>query len=299
MRGLPRALSVTLSVLLSVVSAGAQEPPAEGPEPPPPATPAPEPQATPAPPLLPGPKPPPGPRDDKRRTMKSYASNLGYNVLGVLTPGNHKPLLLTAAITAPSFLLDDEAKQYFVDHPHENFGKIGSAIGGTIAVAGVTIGMFSAGRIARGDNFRATTYDLSQAIIVTQVYTQALKFTVRRERPDGSNNLSFPSGHSSNAFTVASVVARHYPKLAIPTYGLATYIAVSRIAANKHFLSDVVAGAGLGWGIGRVVVRRNGRPPDVQPGKAAEPPPQETTWQVAPWRGPSGDGQGLTVSVSF
>lgn len=282
--------ALVLSLAAGAPCAGAQELPTP---------PSPEAPASPAPPLIPGPKPARVRPDDKRRTMKSYGSNLAYNFLGVLTRGNHKPLLITTAITAPSFPLDDEGKQYFADHPHESWGKIGAQLGGSLAVAGLTVGVFSAGRISRGDKFRATTYDLSQAIIVTQVYTQGLKLAIGRERPDESNNVSFPSGHASNAFTAATVIARHYPKLAVPGYGLATYIALSRMAANKHWLSDIVAGGGLGWGIGRVVVRRNGRPPDVQPGKAGEPPPDRATWQITPWRGPRGDGRGLAVVVTF
>jgi membrane-associated phospholipid phosphatase len=285
-----RLTAVVLSVVLltssGAVSAAVQDPP-----------PADPPKA--APPLIPGPGAVRVPPDDKRRTMKSYGSNLAYNFLGVLTRGNQKPLLITAAITAPSFLLDDEFKQYFADHPHENWADIGATIGGTVVVAGLTVGFFSAGRIARGDKFRATTYDLSQAIIVNGVYTQAIKFAVGRERPDKSNNQSFPSGHASNAFTAASVISRHYPKLAIPGYGLATYIAVSRMAANRHYFSDIVAGAGFGWSVGRVVVRRNGRPPDVKPGKTGEPPPDKSTWDIAPWAGPSGDGRGLALTIAF
>ena len=289
-----RLASLAFSVLLltgGMPWAAAQEPP--------PAPPRPESPATPAPPLIPGPGAARGRPDDKRRTMKSYGSNLAYNLLGVVTRGNHKPLLVTTALTAPSFLLDDEGKQYFADHPHENWGKIGAQLGGSLAVAGTTLGVFSAGRIARGDKFRATSYDLSQAILVTAVYTHALKFAVGRERPDKSNSVSFPSGHASNAFATSTVIARHYPKLAIPAYGLAAYIAVSRMAADKHHLSDIVAGSGLGWGIGRVIVRRNGRPPDVQPGKTGEPPPDKSTWDIAPWRGPAGDGHGLVLSVAF
>jgi hypothetical protein len=114
-----------------------------------------------------------------------------------------------------------------------------------------------------------------------------------------SNRVSFPSGHASNAFAAASVISRHYRKLTIPGYTLATYIAVSRMAANKHYLSDIVAGSGLGWSTGRVVVRRNGRPPDVKPGETGEPPPDKPTWDVAPWMGPSGDGRGLVLTVTF
>jgi hypothetical protein len=277
----------------------AQEPTPEAKEPQEPEKTKPDPTSNPAPPIIPGPMPARLRPDDKRRTVRGYFNNLGYNFKGVFSRGNYKPLLITTALAASSVLLDDEGKQYFIDHPHPNWGKIGSALGGTVAVVGTTVGLFSAGRISRGDNFRATSYDVSQAIIVNALYTTALKVTVRRERPDGSNNLSFPSGHASNAFATASVIARHYPKVAIPVYGLATYIAVSRMAANKHYLSDIVAGSGLGWGIGRLVVLRNGRPPDAHREKTGEPPPDHTTWQIAPWAGPAGDGRGLAVVVTF
>jgi PAP2 superfamily protein len=277
MSGSPSARTIVLAllVLARAVSATAQEP---------------------APPVIPGPKPKVQP-DDKRRTMRSYGHNLAYNFRDVLAPRNFKPLLITAAATAPSFLLDDEGERYFRDHPHESWGKLGANAGGTLAMAGLTIGVFSAGRISRGDRFRSMSYDLSQAILVTQAYTQGLKLAVGRERPDGSNNKSFPSGHSSNAFTAATVMALHYPKTAIPVFGVATYIAASRMAANKHHFSDIVAGAGLGWSIGRVVVRRNDRPPN--PPKPAEPPPGHVTWHVAPWRGPAGDGSGFALVVAF
>ena len=241
------------------------------------------------------PKPPPSIRDDKRRTMKGYWNNLAYNFLGVVTRGNHEPLLVTAALTAPAFAWDDEGKKYFAQHPHPDFGKLGSRLGGTIAVAGLTIGGFSAGRMSSGDRPRAATYDLSQAIIVNQVWTQALKLIIRRERPDASNQVSFPSGHASNAFAAAAVIVRHYPRLAVPGFGLATYISVSRMAANKHHFSDIVAGGGFGYGVGRLVTRRNSREPDAPKGA----PAAVTRLSVTPDGGPSGDGRGLRVVFAF
>jgi PAP2 superfamily len=278
--------------LTGIVPAGAQEPATAD------TASAPQEVPSPAPPLVPGPRTHVVP-DDKRRTLRSYGHNLAYNFLAVLQQDNHEPLLITATLTGASLGLDDTCEQYFTDHPHENFGKIGASLGSTVAVAGVTIGLFSAGRISRGDRFRAASYDLSQAFIVTEVYTWALKLAVQRERPDGSDNRSFPSGHASNAFAIASVISRHYKKLAIPAYAFGTYVAVSRMAAQKHFFSDIVAGSGLGLAIGRVVVRRNGRPPDPKPGEAAEPPAEKTTWDISPWAGPSGDGRGLMLVVRF
>jgi membrane-associated phospholipid phosphatase len=231
--------------------------------------------------------------DDKRRTMRGYWANLRYNFIGVVTPGNHMPLLVTAALTAPAFAWDDECEAYFAKHPHDQFGKIGANLGGGIAVAGLTLGFFSAGRYSHSDRFRATTYDISQAVIINQVYTQVVKVATHRERPDGSNHQSFFSGHASNAFAAASVVALHYRRLAVPTYAVATFIATSRLAANKHHFSDVVAGAGFGFGVGRAVVRRNGRPPD-KPGAT-----DIVRWDVMPSGGPAGDGTGVQVRVTF
>jgi membrane-associated phospholipid phosphatase len=231
--------------------------------------------------------------NDARRTVRSYPLNLAYNFLGVLTPGNHKPLLVTTLITLPAIAWDDEAVGYFGRHPHRRWASIGRVMGGGIAVGGLTVGLFSAGRIAHPDRVRAATYDLSQAVIVNFSYTYLLKLAVHRQRPDESSRQSFPSGHASNAFAAATVISRHYKKLAVPSYTLASYIALSRLAASKHHFSDVVAGAGIGFGVGRVVVRRNSRPP------AAHPQPAAPSLMLLPDRGPAGDGVGASLRLAF
>ena len=92
--------------------------------------------------------------------------------------------------------------------------------------------------------------------IVTQTFTQALKITVRRERPDHSDKHSFPSGHASATFASATVLQRHLGwKAALPTYTIASYVAISRMHENRHHLSDVVFGAALGIAAGRTTTR--------------------------------------------
>ena len=290
-----RPLAWTLALLLTLPPAAAV---AQEPVPSPSPTPSPSPLPSPSP-VVPEARPPRG-FSDKRRTLRSYDENLGYNLVGVVTRGNIKPLLAGAALTLPAYLLDDEAIDFWARHPAEDFGKIGKTVGGGLLVAGLTVGLFSAGRIARGDRFRAATYDVSQAILVNGAWTLALKVTVRRERPDASNRLSFPSGHSSSAFAGATVIARHYGwKLGVPVYTVAGLISVSRMAANAHHFSDVVAGAAFGCGVGRVVVRRNSRPP-TPPGGETPPQPEKpaelTLWLDA---GPSRDGAGLALSIRF
>jgi membrane-associated phospholipid phosphatase len=105
------------------------------------------------------------------------------------------------------------------------------------------------------------TYDMVDAVIVNFGYSQVLKVAVGRERPNGENNQSFPSGHASNAFTIATVTQRHYGwKLGVPAYVLAGVVGASRIQQDKHYLGDVLAGATLGYIVGRTVVRVNSRP---------------------------------------
>ena len=66
---------------------------------------------------------------------------------------------------------------------------------------------------------------------------------------------SFPSGHSSNSFIAATVIALRHRKVAIPAYIIATLIAFSRVYLCVHYPSDVIVGAVIGMGIGFVTVR--------------------------------------------
>lgn len=78
------------------------------------------------------------------------------------------------------------------------------------------------------------------------VITEILKHTVRRVRPNGLDNQSFPSGHTSAAFTGASYIHYHYGLIkALPAYFCASIVGNVRVHKQAHFPSDVFAGAGI------------------------------------------------------
>ena len=94
------------------------------------------------------------------------------------------------------------------------------------------------------------TKNLTISMILTDVFTRVLKKNIYKLRPDGSNENAFPSGHTSITFASGAVVYEEYkdtsPLLAYSGYGFATLTGGLRLANNKHWISDVLAGAGLG-----------------------------------------------------
>ena len=110
---------------------------------------------------------------------------------------------------------------------------------------------------------------LAASLIASGFIAPALKYSVGRERPSDTanpyrfrpftNHNSFPSGHTTQAFAVATVIAAHYPAwwVQVLAFGSAGLVGYCRVEQNGHFTSDVVAGALIGWSVARCVVRHN------------------------------------------
>jgi membrane-associated phospholipid phosphatase len=143
---------------------------------------------------------------------------------------------------------------------------------GAVALAGVE---------SRDDRINTGLVILkSELIMLTSVF--AIKNLTQETRPDGSDNLSFPSGHTAQAFLAASIVHTEFRDKSqwygIGAYTIATSVAALRMINSKHWQSDVVAGAGIGIlsaHLGYLTHRnRWGRKPRIPEGMSFTP-----TWQ--------------------
>ncbi len=93
------------------------------------------------------------------------------------------------------------------------------------------------------------SWQFLKGFVLNETLTYSLKIIVNKERPDMSNNHSFPSGHTSTTFQSASFIQKRYGwKYGIPAYVLASYTGFTRLNANKHDFADVLAGAVIGVG---------------------------------------------------
>ncbi len=145
--------------------------------------------------------------------------------------------------------------------------KLGNG-GYDLAIAGVGA---LAGYAFSDQKLTNTSILAAESFLAANAVGTAAKFVVGRSRPyagDGKNmyhffnfktpRTSFPSGHTTSAFSVASVYAYSYDSWAVKAaaYGLAGLVALQRVYADKHWASDVFFGAALGTATGRLVTAK-------------------------------------------
>ena len=158
--------------------------------------------------------------------------------------------------------IDDNVNHKLVNnHAAENFFQPGEILGELGTLLGSSAVVYAVGRINDKPRVSHVGMDLIQSLVISEGLTQTLKYTTRRERPDHSSKNSFPSGHASDTFAFATALERHLGwRYAAPAYIFASYVAVSRLPANRHWFSDAVFGASVGIIAGRTVTSREAHP---------------------------------------
>ena len=124
-----------------------------------------------------------------------------------------------------------------------------------IPIAQIYGGMFL-GFVPKSD-WQHQTVNIFVSNVITYTIVESMKHSFKEIRPDSSDNFSFPSGHTALAFTNASLLYYEYKNTNIWYAGsgflFATATGILRIANNKHYLSDVLTGSGIGIGVGLIV----------------------------------------------
>ena len=154
------------------------------------------------------------------------------------------PLIITGAImkgedTHFRCLRNDYMKEF--RHTYDNYSQY-------LPLAAM-FGMKAAGVKSRDSWGRMLVSDAFSAAIMAGV-VESIKRTAKEERPDGTDNRSFPSGHTATAFMTATMLTKEYghlnPWIGIGAYSVAAGTGAMRVANNKHWVSDVLTGAGIG-----------------------------------------------------
>lgn len=130
---------------------------------------------------------------------------------------------------------------------HQFFAFMSSTGNILFLAAGTGLPLVEDGKAGRNHTLRAL-----DALTTSELLSYGLKSLTREKRPDTFEHDSLPSSHAVTSFAVATVESDLHPKQAIYWYAGATLISASRFALHRHTVGDVLFGAAMGYGIGRL-----------------------------------------------
>jgi membrane-associated phospholipid phosphatase len=204
----------------------------------------------------------------------SYFFDDGLNIVKAPLNFSSTELYITgavAAFTGIAFLSDSQVKTT-VSNNHtalmNNFTSVGEKYGRSVNTGVLGTGLYLTGLLLDNKDISSTGRMVVESVIYSGLTVGILKFSLSRGRPyenDGpgdffdytlkEEDVSFPSGHAATAFAVSTVLARKIDNVyaTIGLYSLAGLTAYQRIYDNKHWFSDVVVGAALGYFIGSTI----------------------------------------------
>jgi membrane-associated phospholipid phosphatase len=197
--------------------------------------------------------PPPTP---EHTGFLAMIKGLGHDVMHLPSRENLLWVGIGTGLSLAAHPLDPHANDALSGNTLNKVFAPGAVLGQSYTLLGIASTVYAVGRINGEPTVSHTGMDLIRSVAVAEFMTESLKYTVRRERPDGSGANSFPSGHAADTMAFATALERHFGwRYAVPAYVVASYVAMSRLHDNVHYLSDVTAGAAVGIIAGRTVTR--------------------------------------------
>jgi membrane-associated phospholipid phosphatase len=208
--------------------------------------------------------PPAAVGEEGHKETRGFFSALGHNLVDDV---KHMPrrnsVYWLAGGTALAFAIhpeDGKINRRLLGQPTISKTFIpGKYLGNTAVVLAAAGTTYLVGRHREASHLQHLGMDIIEATILGEGTAEVAKLAIRRPRPqnpDGkqSPGYSMPSGHATVTFAAATVLQQHLGyKAAIPTYLIASYVAMSRLHDNRHYASDVVMGAATGIIVGRSV----------------------------------------------
>jgi membrane-associated phospholipid phosphatase len=208
--------------------------------------------------------------------VSKHPVHSGLIIIGIGT------LLATDQKTLPILAPKSELEENGLIKVGKSFSKYGEAVYAMPIIAG--FGVY--GWVAHSPREKETFLMVTEALTTSATWTGLLKVGFGRERPSqreapasdwigplgifsnetdrrGKQFTSFPSGHSSAIWSIATVLAHQYPRhyiVPVLSYSMATAVAYSRMVVDAHWLSDIVVGSALGYLCARQVLRDNPEP---------------------------------------
>ncbi len=174
-----------------------------------------------------------------------------------------KPVLI--GLTAAGVILlpfGEIIRNWSVSHWQGSFWHQAAQFGNTVGSTGGIAALLATYTFGKHYDRRTSIIAMS-AVADAFLTTYAIKLVAGANRPDTGDDevfrgplrgTSFPSGHTSFAFAMATVYGARYPHAKWLFYALASWVGLSRIESNHHFLSDVLVGAGIGINSGQMAL---------------------------------------------
>ncbi len=213
----------------------------------------------------------------KNKLDLDYLKRFGRDTFSVVSSPAHWKgkdfftLAVVAGTGALFFVFDQQIKEWVDSNNTGLFDDIWETVtntGNGVFLGGLLASYYIVGDIFKLDNMRKIALLGVESFVISGTLVGILKYSIGRARPysgekresfhpfsSTSRHYSFPSGHASSAFSVATVIAEHSKEFLVDVlaYGMASLVAISRIHKNKHWASDVFIGSAIGFLIGKKI----------------------------------------------